>query len=64
MSEIELWNEMGKLYFNSGSSEDAIGVYKKAIELDRGYGWSYANLASAYVHEGRYAEAIPLYQKV
>jgi len=63
MSEIELWNEMGKLYFNSGSSEDAIGVYKKAIELDRGYGWSYANLASAYVHEGRYAEAIPLYQK-
>ncbi len=38
-------------------------AFEKAIELDRSYGWSYNNLASLYSRQGRYQDAIPLYQK-
>jgi tetratricopeptide (TPR) repeat protein len=48
---------------NSGSCEDAITAYGRAIELDRQFAWPYSNLALAYVQKGRFAEAILLYQR-
>jgi tetratricopeptide (TPR) repeat protein len=58
-----VWNELGNVYFNSGSCDDAISAYGKAIELDRQFAWPYSNLALAYVQKERFAEAILLYQR-
>jgi len=33
MSELEIWNELGNIYFNTGSYDEAIRTYQKAIEL-------------------------------
>ncbi len=58
-----VWNELGNVYLNAGSHDDAIASYSKAIELDRLFAWPYSNLALAYVQKGRFAEAILLYQR-
>jgi tetratricopeptide (TPR) repeat protein len=58
-----VWNELGNIYLNSGTYDDAIASYSKAIELDRNFAWPYSNLALAYVQKGRFAEAILLYQR-
>ncbi len=58
-----VWNELGNVYLNAGSYEDAIAAYGKALELDRHFAWPYSNLALAYVQKGRFAEAILLYQR-
>jgi tetratricopeptide (TPR) repeat protein len=58
-----LWNELGSIYVNTGAYDEAINAFKKAIELDLSYGWSYNNLAALYSRQGRYQDAIPLYQK-
>jgi tetratricopeptide (TPR) repeat protein len=58
-----VWNELGNVYFNSGSYEDAIAAYAKAIELDQRFAWAYSNLALAYVQKGRCSEAVLLYQR-
>lgn len=61
MSEHELWNELGNLYFLSGAYEQAIHAYTRSISLDRNYGRPYGNMALAYVQKGRYGESIDLY---
>ena len=58
-----VWNELGNIYLNAGTCDDAITSYSKAIELDRHFAWPYSNLALAYVQKGRFAEAILLYQR-
>jgi tetratricopeptide (TPR) repeat protein len=58
-----VWNELGNIYLNAGTCDDAIAAYSKAIELDRRFAWPYSNLALAYVQKGRFAEAILLYQR-
>jgi len=58
-----VWNELGNIYLNAGTCDDAIASYSKAIELDRHFAWPYSNLALAYVQKGRFAEAILLYQR-
>lgn len=58
-----VWNELGNIYLNAGTFDDAIISYSKAIELDRQFAWPYSNLALAYVQKGRFAEAILLYQR-
>jgi tetratricopeptide (TPR) repeat protein len=58
-----VWNELGNVYLNAGSYDDAIASYGKALELDRQFAWPYSNLALAYVQKGRFAEAILLYQR-
>jgi tetratricopeptide (TPR) repeat protein len=63
MSEIEIWNELGSLFFNTGSYDQAIQAYQKAIELDQCCGQSYSNLATIYIQQERYAEAVPLLEK-
>jgi tetratricopeptide (TPR) repeat protein len=63
MSEHELWNELGNLYFLSGSYDQAIHAYTRSIALEKGSGRSYSNMAAAYAQKGRYGEAIILYQR-
>ncbi len=63
MSELEIWNELGNLYFSTGVQDKAIHAYLRAIELDPDCAQSYGNLATIYTRQGRFAEAIPLYQK-
>lgn len=58
-----VWNELGNVYFNAGSFDDAIAAYTKAIELDEQFPWPYTNLALSYVQKDRLAEAISLYQR-
>jgi len=59
----EVWNKKGNIHLQHGDHEKAIIAYNKAIELDRSFGWPYANLAHTYLKLGKYAEAILLYQK-
>jgi tetratricopeptide (TPR) repeat protein len=63
MSELELWNELGNIYYRTGAFTEAVRTYQKVIELDPGCDQPYANLASIYVSQGRYAEAILMFQK-
>jgi tetratricopeptide (TPR) repeat protein len=62
MSEHELWNELGNLYFMSGAYDQASYAYQRSIEMDPGFGRPYSNLAVTYVQQGKYDEAIDLYR--
>ena len=63
MSEQELWNELGNLYFLSGSYNQASNAYQRSIQLDAGFGRPYSNLALTYVQQGKFDEAIELYRR-
>lgn len=58
-----VWNELGNIYLNAGSLDDAIAAYIRAIELDNQFAWPYTNLAMAYVQKEQLEEAILLYQR-
>lgn len=62
MSEHELWNELGNLYFISGAYKQASYAYNRSIQLEGRFGRPYSNLAFAYVQQGKYAEAVDLYR--
>jgi len=42
------YNNMGLVYYNKGDYQNAIGSYKKALELAPDYSPCYENLARAY----------------
>src|SRR3972149_372199 len=63
MSEHELWNELGNLYFLSGQYQQAVHAYRRSIQLDESFGRPYSNLALTYVQQGKYGEAIDLYRR-
>ena len=63
MSEHELWNELGNLYFMSGAYEQAIHAYSRSIQTDNSYGKPYSNLALIYVRQGKYDEAVRLFRR-
>ena len=50
MSELEIWNELGNIYFKNKAYDEAIRTYQKAIELDHGCAQSYSNLAFIYMN--------------
>jgi len=62
VSNHEVWNEIGNLYFMKGAYEPAIHAYLRSIQLDNKFGRSYSNLALAFVHTGKYIDAIKLYR--
>jgi tetratricopeptide (TPR) repeat protein len=62
MNNHEVWNELGNLYFMSGAYEPAIHAYVRSIQLNSKFGKSFSNLALAFVHSGKYTEAIKLYR--
>lgn len=48
------WNAMGNKFLTTGSYNDAINAYTKAIELAPSLNWPYIkNLASAHYHKGK-----------
>ncbi len=57
------WNDMGELYFKTGSYEQAIKAFNQAIELEPQNGWAYCNLARVLAVQGHYTEAVTLYTK-
>src|SRR5512146_1648171 len=63
MSEHELWNELGNLYFMAGAYNQAIHAYERSIQADTNFGRPYSNLALTYVQQGKYDEAIELYRR-
>jgi len=63
MSEHELWNELGNLYFLSGFKKQAVHAYKKSIQLNSDFGKPYSNLALLYTEQEQYEAAINLYKK-
>ena len=63
MSEHELWNELGNLYFMSGAYEQAIHAYSRSIQTDDTYGKPYSNLALVYVRQGKYDEAVRFFRR-
>ena len=63
MSEHELWNELGNLYFLSGEYRQAVHAYKRSIQMDESFGRPYSNLALTYVQQGNYEQAIDLYRR-
>jgi len=63
MSEHELWNELGNLYFVSGYYDQAIYAYHRSIQLFPEFGRPYGNLALVMAQKGHYEEAAQLYEK-
>ena len=63
MSEHELWNELGNVYFLSGAYAQAVHAYHRAIKLDDSFGRPYSNLALTYVQQGKFEQAVDLYRR-
>ncbi len=63
MDVYELWNELGNKYFVTGSYNEAVNAYKKAIDLEPAAGEFYNNLALTYMQLGMYPEASDNYQQ-
>ena len=63
MSEHELWNELGNLYYLSGSYNQAVHAYNRAIQLESDFGKPFSNLALIYTKQAKYEDAIHLYKK-
>ena len=57
------WNDEGNACFNRGDFEDAITAYNRALRVDPKFGIPYSNLALTYLTQGRFAQAVLLYQK-
>jgi tetratricopeptide (TPR) repeat protein len=63
MSEHELWNELGNLYFMAGAYDQAVHAYHHSIQLDESYGRPYSNLALIYARQGKQEMAARLFRK-
>ena len=63
MSEHEVWNELGNLYFMSKAYDHAAYAYRRSIQLDGSSGRTYSNLALAYAQLGEHERAIEIYQR-
>lgn len=59
----ELWNELGNLYFISGSYGHAVYAYERAIELSPNIGEPYSNLALTYVKRNEHLKALDYYNR-
>ena len=57
------WTNSGNLYISTGKMDEAIGAYKKAVEIKPDYADAYNNLGNTYKDKGKYEKAIALYKK-
>jgi uncharacterized protein YfaP (DUF2135 family) len=51
-------NQNGEKVYHTGNLDEAISLFRQAIDLDPNYGQAYSNLGLAYQKAGRAAEAI------
>ncbi len=63
LADGRVWNELGEIFFKTGAYDESIQAFEKAISQDPENGWPLCNLARAYAAQGKYALAIPLFQK-
>lgn len=63
MSEHEVWNELGNLYFVSGMLDQASYAYNRSIKLQERFGLPYSNLAYIKLQQGDFAKAAELYKQ-
>jgi tetratricopeptide (TPR) repeat protein len=63
MSEHEIWNEFGNIYFHLGAYDQAVCAYTKALSLDDADGWTHNSLALAHANQCEYVQAIAHYQR-
>lgn len=57
------WNALGELLLKTGALDKAAEAFQKAGELEPVFGMAFSNLARAMAAQGRYSEAVPLYEK-
>ncbi|HSR21816.1 MAG TPA: tetratricopeptide repeat protein [Anaerolineales bacterium] len=57
------WNDLGELLLKTGALEKATEAFQSAIEMDPSFGPAYNNLARTKSAEGKYAEAIPCFER-
>lgn len=58
----KVWNDLGEIFHKSGEYDKAASAFRRAIQLDAGYAWSYSNLARTLAAQGRYSEAVPFFK--
>jgi serine/threonine-protein kinase len=56
--------DLGKILYSAGQRDQALEQYRKALDLNPNYGNAYKLLASYYLAEGRYEEAIEAAEKM
>jgi tetratricopeptide (TPR) repeat protein len=56
-------NNLGELLLKTGALDKAAEAFQQAIELEAKSGRAHSNLARVRAAQGRYSEAVPLYQK-
>lgn len=63
LRNAHIWNELGNIYFRVAAYDEALEAYNKAMALGLQLGLLYSNLGFACAHKGKFAEAVPLYEK-
>jgi tetratricopeptide (TPR) repeat protein len=55
--------KLGTVLLKTGSADEAVAAFQKAIELEPEAGAAYTNLARALASQGKYREAVTLFEK-
>ena len=55
--------KLGTVLLKTGSADEAVSAFQKAIELEPEAGAAYSNLARALASQGKYGEAVALFEK-
>ena len=58
LGDAKALNKQGETAYHAGQLDQAIDLYRQAIEIDGNYGQAYSNLGLVYQKAGRTAEAI------
>src|SRR3989442_13639773 len=56
--------DLGKILYSAGQRDQAMEQYRKALDLNPNYGNAYKHIASYYLAEGKYEEAIAAAEKM
>ncbi len=57
------WNLLGNIQYHQKNYSEAIRSYYRAIDLDKNFGWAYANMALIYSQLKEYSKAAVLFIK-
>jgi tetratricopeptide (TPR) repeat protein len=56
-------NDLGELFLKAGATEKAVEAFGQAMALEPEAGPAYCNMAKVLCTQGKFVEAVPLYQK-